>query len=1646
MTCNVRTNSVNKLIEKGAIDSSMTVVDRELFDELNQIYSDRARETYGVKDEGLLFSKQLKEVPRLGAPVYNREDTKTVTKAVGNDEMFKELQENFNKQSGQSLQLDSVPASKAPKELVEKMKAAGKQMGIDFQKLADYAKKTGLNVTNVNGVADLVHGIVAIAEGREDQTLLEEMVHLASAIVNETDPQVITSLISQISKYKIYDVVLKEYRDRPEYQINGKPDLRKIKKEAVDKLIVELIINQSEGSTDFPELMELKERNAVQRMWDSILQAIRRLRQKSNIDLFGETAARIGAGEVGGTVSDIKGGGIFLQTKQKEAIDKYYDQIIDKDSRLKIILETKDASGKVIKKRHRTFDGKDVAKSVTEKAKEGGKEFDKPTPENQVKYDQMKDWGSVGHEFLKDVFDNELLDPSGYAKAEATPTNIKTTLNPALQKVIRSFAKELINSYPAGTRFIIERQVINEKEDIASTVDFKALIPNIDPKTSDKIPFYIDTLDWKFTTLNKEQYTDIPFYRQKEWKIQMGEYGKMDIAYGAKPEQLKKSRMIQFIANYEAKEKGVKGSPLDLTALEIGNLDNVKETKIYLLPVALDTESTGNKKIDELVTSLKSYYEKLYIAPVKEGKLFIKKKLDLERLSNSIRSLQMQLSFDPLYNVTKTFLNNAAESFKSFENIDYDSLTGEQIQDKLQDLYQLGNSAEKFTTLDEVFLTKFPSDNLSDKDKVTLKNLREAARATQRMEEKILNLSREYVKWIALKVGAVDLGFEQEAINAEIEVDNLSKTFLEGSKLSPIVSKAATNLMMKAKSLVDIKANRMMNGFAKLLAPLQEAANAAGKSAFDLIGKVEKDNLTLIKKIDSKFLEEVDKAKADKDKKFLLDNMDLAKYNALAKSAIDDEVSEINKTVYSTNADDNYDIQQARIKDLRNRLDINRDTFNGYTNYQFKKLYEKVVKEELHYSDEYKQMSKTKAALDMWEFFTELNNKAVSMGYLSKQGLSFFPLMEATLLQKFSQSGSPLEQLKDFFKDMYTVKINEEETFSKTDPETGELKRAIPKLFTRTNKAVEQLSQDLNKVGTMWIYSLLNYESTKELEYTLLTLQKVEDAKESLLLDPNKNVIMEGGVPKSIVNNNRNSGVLKAMIDDYLYGYNEDLNSFGNLTLNTITGKFKTGEEQEKRNLSIKKGIKSLEKWVQASAVGLKPLIATANTFGFNFNAFINAGNKMKSFEVTKNAGKIISGLGLTTIDKGLLDLVIPLNEDIVKEKMRKIAKGESYVKWLGTWNFSDVMMSTNAFPEKRMQLATGLSFNDNSMVENGKIVNIRQFVSTEDRAVKYKMSQQDREALEATYEARVKKLQETRSLPKIAKIENDEVIIPGVSDEALAEYRVEILDYIRKLNGQMSQENKAGYSRDTIFKSFMMFRTWIPKFVSERSLDIHKNIEQGDWEYGRIRAFAKTWAHLGFTNILKMRQIINATDEGLKIMDDMLEAKKAAYLKKHGKELHISSEEFYDMMRKELSNEMKELGLLLGLMGLWLSAKAAAPPDDADALERNRYKYFVKGINKIVDEVSFYYNPLSFEAITKGNIVPALSILTKAEKIVAQILKESYGTVVGDEKMVEKAHPTKYILDFIPGPSQFQSEILPYVFPEIAKDWGVRVTSQARQ
>jgi hypothetical protein len=1544
-----------------------------------------------------------------------------------------------------AFQVEGMPASRAAEATLDKIKEAAAQMGIDIQELTQYVKshpEMEDRVKNANGVADLVRGVVAIAEGRADTALTEEIVHIARAIAEQVNPKLITSLISKIDRFKIYKQTLEAYKGRKDYQLSdGKPNIRKIKMEAADKLIAELIINRNEGTTEYPELLEEENRSFLQRMWDAILDVIRGIYTKSNINLFETVAEMVESGRVGGTTADLTADDVFLQVAENQGVNKFYDTIMDFANK---IVGPVDATP--TKKRHYIFDGVEVPRTVTEKIKEAkSKKFERT--EFEKKMDEMKrEWGSRGHIYLEAYIKNVLIDKEGYKKARPTPTQIQTELPEIVAEKIRNFADKLIASYPAGTRFIIETKAVNNRtKKVASTLDFIAIEP------VGKDDFKVDILDWKFASIDKSREEDVPWFKQEEWNEQMGEYAKMMYSYGLKPTQLRKARMIPFVSNYTNAIKDDPKSDLLLTSIEVGDLDNPKKTDLYLLPVPLNTESTGSVRVDNLLKSLRQQRDKIFKKYSPEEKS--SKILQLKEIGKAIRSLQMKLDFSPLVNVGKTFLNKAADAFKSFETLDYSKLSEQEVRAKLGDLIEYKKSAEKYAELGKDFLDVYKKEDLDDEAKKTLESLEKISSATDRMLEKIEDLQKEFVIQLAIKMkaitadeaGQVTPETKEAYLAAQIEVKGLLNSFTEATRLPSRLINLAARAYLESKNILNVKLARMISEFDKALSPLQEEASRLGKSAFDMIGEVRNGQLKFIRKVDPKFYEDAAVARKAKNKKFFLDNMDMTKFSELAKQAIEQGEKELELMVFSTDADKDAIIKKYRIKKLRDSIDINRDSFNGFDSYDFNSIFSKTLLEDKHLSQEYKNMSDN--AKKVWTFFNNLNVRAKDMGYIQKEGVSFFPLMEATFLQKIGQTSDLGGQTRDFFGDLFTARVNDLPAHAKIDPETNKIKKEIPRYFTKTDKDVKELSKDLTKVGTLWIRAILEYENAKNLENVMLTVHSVEQSRGHIVVNEKNEIIFEGGAPRVDERSNETAKVMEKLIDDYIYGIKQDSSSFGNMAIDTMVDKVSGTDEEtkEKKSISAKKALDNSNVLVRSLAVGLSPLISIANYFGFQFQSFITARDFYRYREFVSNHFGIVSGVGLSTIDKGLMDLIIPLNEDITLEKRRQMAKKNSYIDYLSTWTFSDVMMSTNSFPERKLQLTNAKTFNDNAMVVDGEIVNIRKYLKEQDRGKKYKISESERKELERKFENRVKELKETKSLSKIAKIENDLVVIPGVSDEALGRYRMRIIEYARNLNGQLSEDNKAGYRRDAMFSSFMMFKTWVPKQLSVRFSDLQKNTELDEWQYGRVRLFVKTWANLGFRGIFKMSAILNGTDEGIRIMNDMLEQKRQDYYKKTGQQLEITEEEWYDMIRGELAREMRELGTLFATLGLLLAAKAAEPPEDADELERNRYKFWAKAVNKISDEMKFYYNPLSFQSITKGSVLPQIGLLSKAGSFIEDFSKEVTGYAIDDQELIEKNYPTKYFLNMIPGAYQFQRDILPLVDPELAKEMGIRVTTQSR-
>lgn len=315
---------------------------------------------------------------------------------------------------------------------------------------------------------------------------------------------------------------------------------------------------------------------------------------------------------------------------------------------------------------------------------------------------------------------------------------------------------------------------------------------------------------------------------------------------------------------------------------------------------------------------------------------------------------------------------------------------------------------------------------------------------------------------------------------------------------------------MISKNIVNGRIAREIDRYEKLLLPVLNEAKLKGIEAFSLIGEVRDGKLKIFREIDSQFYKDIRQAKKDRNKKFLVENIDKEKYNKLAKERIEQEIKSEEEREHSSNPEDNERIKQWTIANIKNTYDIFSDTFNGYNSPNFDFLYNQCIITEGHESKEFLQMSDDAKAL--WMFYREMNVRGKNRGYISGKdgGLSFMPQVEGVILEKLGQSKDFFASMGDILKDVYTVRPDEEQGYAKIDKETGKPIREIPKYFTRTNKSVDLLSKDLGKIGPLWIKALFEYENAKEMESVLQTLYAVEKSKGSIMLDENGKIIYEG--------------------------------------------------------------------------------------------------------------------------------------------------------------------------------------------------------------------------------------------------------------------------------------------------------------------------------------------------------------------------------------------------------------------------------------------------------------------------------------------------------------------------------------------------------
>lgn len=1560
------------------------------------------------------------------------EDIAEIQKEVDEENQAKEFDKlnqeaNINIEEGEvspMLQLQKEGQKAASPQLIKLMKEFIKQIGVDY-KLVSGIVVNGVK-HDANGVALIMQKLIQVVEGQEDVALPEEAMHFAVEIIRQTNPRLYQQLLKEINGHPKLQEVVDLYGDHPLYQKDGKRDYLKLKEEAIAQVLADRM-EDAVGRT----------------WWERILDWLTPRFLKAGFD---KASMDVLAGRLPSVENiDVSKGSAYFQLSKGESV---FNNLLDTSNRIEVVPNGVDENGKP--KSTYELDGIKAERRVSDFAKDFYERIfgtgSNDTEFSKAVMDLMAEKGTAGHADIENAF-KMFVDPSTGLLRETflDDSDYTSLLNPRdrrMYEMLRDNLKERLLAFEQkapGTRFLSEIKIFDKKRKIAGTIDFMAISP--EGKTS--------ILDWKFMNLNTDKYEDVPWYKRDAWDIQMKKY--KDIVgtnYNVKNEDFEQTRMIPILAKYTQADYEKEILPR-LLEIKIGdvNVQNIEED--YLLPVGITEEKTGNKKIDKLIEKLNSVYQKLSEEKVSEQDKSSKAE-QLNALYKAIRHLQIKGNIVPLLNQARILnkqvsmvLNKYASEFEGQDpsKIDQDKINAfaGMIRIHLEALSPY---------LDLKQLRFLLSEDTEENNK--LKD--ELRKTIEKVEDYIAELE-ELDETFGEK-------FNNTSSTPEKVVKGITKWFSSVATLQVANIQSLYKLANKAFFLANQETLEEVRKLNTLKDAYQKWASSKGlamKDYFNILMK--KDKNELIDQFDRKFYDELKSKIAKKDYEWVLKNINQDLYRQYVEDKIEEESQKIfSKIRVGTEETVKAEIKRELAK-LYSKYDLQNRNSNGWMIYEEVK---KFPKRELWESAEWKELNKPEnaPAKDFYNYIVERNTYYQEIEYLNgKAARKFLPWVRKGFIEGLVFDGKSRGLGEQFLRN---ISMDEAEAgFGQQDPITGELINTIPKYFTKDFG--EGYSTDLFKTMALYNEYAIKFKNLKDIEERALQLLRAERNKKSISSSTFGKLIKENGELKLNPNNQENSKLLEDMIKGIIYGQKFVQSEVFDMALGKISGFGKKLNEKlgmkifpenlEERQLSANKLINTINTQFQLNTLGLNALSSISNLFGGTANGLINAGKYFTKLDFIKTQMWMLSSKMKGTIfgksslgedpKKALaaLDYFLPFVENYNRQAAQKLSLNK-----LDEQALQDYLMWMMRKGDEAIQTLNFYSFLKNAIVVDDKIVNVREYLrSTDEYKEFYKGTQQERKARADKFEKDVEELIDSKGVLVLGEVNEDgQFEIPGVDkkSDSVMEFRRLVQSFTSDALGSMSEENRRLINMNVYSSSMMVFKNWIPRLVDVRIGNIKYNAASDAYEWGRMRMIFGMLT----TDILKSIKSTTAAISGdgdvwLAQVRELYEKKKQDYYNNTGKELEMTEDEFISLVNQNVKNQVVDLVILLSMMVLLASLKAALP-DDEDPRVKNQWRFFIKATDKLTDELSYFYDPSTpFNLVSKG-FFPSVGLLENYIKFTKNFAMENFGIIIDNEEIQDDAKPIKYLMKSFPVSSQF-SAYLPMFYPDLAKDLGIRMQSQ---
>ena len=1531
------------------------------------------------------------------------------------------------------FQQGEVPSSKASPATVARIKDFLKRIGVDI-KMMDNITVNGVK-KDANGAALIMQQLVQVVYGKEDVALTEEAMHFAVEIIEQRDPKLFNQLLKEVNSYRLYDQVVKNYGKLADYQgADGKPDIRKLKKEAIAKILTETVINKNEGLTEKPELLAKAEG-----WWQTLLTALKNIFQKSGFDL---AAIKVLSGEFEGTAQELRAeeGAVYLQaTEGMSKQDTTIQKILDMAKRLS--LDTTTNKYKI--------DNSDIPYRVTQLVGETYEDLFKNSALTKSEWQQVVEsvsmsTGDAGHKDIQWMMENVFLSADRTLlprDQEGDDTNYVSRLEPndrRLYDTIKDNLRERLASFGPGAKFLVETTIYNGTN-TAGTVDLIVITPE----------GKVSMLDWKFTKINTEYNKDIPWYKIGAWKEQMGYYKSMlQSQYGIDPKDFVQTRMIPILTTYSEGDAKLNIKPT-VTDVRIGNVDVKLIDEAYLLPVGVEDEDTGNKKVNALLVKLNGIYkslsEKKAISPLDKAN----KAEELNYLYSAIRQLQMRENVKPLLEQAKILNKNITNIIKEYNNswkgIDL-STVDEAAKDEFSNNIMLYEASLKtYTSLTTELKSLFNGEKTPEQ-KELWEDIRDTTEDANELASELRDISDEFAQDIVAASYDV-LNF----LKPEKIIKGFSKWFSSTSTLQLKGTELLFKMANKAFGLASMDTTTEGNRLIELKKNFDEWASRKGltsKNYFDILKK--KDKNELIDEFDPKFYTELKQKIAAKDFDWIIANIDVPQFRKDIADALDKEYARIESKVRVGSKEDN---ENAILRERSQAFDLYNLTTTTSPGWR---IYDIVKKNPLRsnwQSEEWTELTKPEnaPAKAFYDYIRERNEYYQSIGYIVNER-TFLPFVRKGLLEKIVMGGD----LKIGEGLLRNITISEGDVgYGKTNPLTKEPVYKIPKYFTKDTG--EEVSGDLFKNMTLLNEMAIRFAYLDKIENQMRLIVNTENNKEAIKTSYfGKTKYKANGELETVDDNSENAKLIGDMMEAIVYGHkfveNENfdqllggLGKFGK-NLNEKLGMNIFPENFDDAQISLNKSITQLNTAFQLKTLGLNPLSSIATLLGGSFQSLINAGTYFTKTDYVANEAMISMAKFNGQDGKKLmaaLEYFLPLTENYNIEIAKKLSMNK-----FSQESIQEFLMVLMRNADQHVQTVNFFSYLNNTIVEDGQLVNAREFLRASDKYANiYNVGSQERKKLQDEFDKDVKALVKEKGVMNLAEVKDNELVIPGIerkSDTVIKLRRI-VQTVTKDALGNLSADDVRKINLNIYGKSFMVFKNWIPRLVDIRLGNLKYNSATEAYEWGRSRMMFRMLSKEFLRSTDSLLSALGGNDEKfIAQIKDLYEAKRVEYEKDTGKVLEMTEAQFIDLVRQNIQSQMTDFLFYASLTALIIGAKAMVPDDDEDDASKNRYKYMLRIIDKVRDEVAYFYDPTAIISLTSGGVFPAITYLETFKKAFTNLRKEMFAIAIDDKETQDDNYVIKYFLKAAPIASQLDAFILLF-YPDLAKELGMRAQSEAR-